>query len=963
DASGLFSFKGLSGEGPYIFQISHVGYISQTLSKDYGHSTKEESLYILLKDKDDLEEVVITYGSQLKSHVTGSLAQVNVSSLQDLPVNQFAQQLEGKVAGMQVAQSSGQPGRGVDFRIRGAASFASGHSPLFVIDGMPITGSINNISPDEIESITVLKDASASSLYGSRAANGVILITTKHAKKGAPTISVNGYYGVQKIPQKGVPKMMNAREFAEFENEYYQDKVTYENYTGKLDTTYVNPERYGKGTDWFAALTRSAPIQSYDVSYSAASDHSATMLIGSYTNQQGVVINSGTQLFSLRLNQDFSFFNNKLKTGINFAPSYRLDHNNRLTTEGVGGLVEKASEASPLIAPISPNGTIPLYVNSPGMVANLNPYAQFMDTKDNYATTRLLGNTYLNYEIIKGLTLKTNVGLDMGYETRDNFIPSFITANNVATATSSYVSNYSWTAEAYLNYKKTLFEDHHFEALAGYSGQKFSQVSNSVSGSGFPDNSVPYLSAATSITAGSSNTTQYSLVSMIGRLNYDYKNKYLLSAAFRNDGSSRFGSDRKYGNFPSVSLGWVLSEEDFMHALHPVSFLKVRASYGLTGNNNIGNYTYIPNTGSSNYVLGGALTPGTTITTLGNNDLAWERNKQFDIGLDLSLFNNRISFTYDYYHRITDGLIQSRPIPQASGFTTITSNVGALSFWGHEFAVNSTNLKGKLKWNTAFNISFDRNIIKSLVSPGFLRRNNTITSDYYRNQVGHHLGEFYGFVFKGLYKDQKDLDTSAQYGTASAVGTIKMQNLNSDHVIDDNDRTFIGNPNPNFLFGMTNTFQYTNFDLSFTISGSQGGKILTAAKWAYLSNMDGARGMLEAIKDRWRSPQDPGSGVYPRTLTGTTAIGRSVNSQWVEDGSYLTIKNITLGYTLPIKAFHSGFQKIRVYASVQQVYNFTKFTGQSPEVSLNALDGTGLGIDENAYPIPRTFAFGITTNF
>lgn len=963
--TGIFIIENAGVNGPYVFRISHLGYVTQTIRKARLDQQKEEAIYITLKTAStSLDEVVVSYGRQRSRDVTGAIVQLNENSIKDMPVGQFAQQLQGKIAGVQVGQPNGQPGRGMEFRIRGAASLALSNQPLFVVDGIPITGSINNINPAEIETFTILKDASASSLYGSRAANGVILITTKRARPGDARIEFNSYYGMQEIPQKGRPKMMTAREFATFQNEYYQDRVKYEGYTGKLAPEYENPERYGEGTNWFNTLTRSAPIQNYDLTVASATERSSSTIIAGYQDQQGVVLNTGTKLFSLRLNQDYNFIDNKLKIGFGIAPSYRLDHNNRLTTEGVGGLIEKIVEASPLIAPVDENGNMPLYVNSPGMVANVNPYAQLTQTKDDYKTTRILGNAFLNYSFLNGFTLKTNLAADKGGETRNRYSPASISTVGIATGQSSSVDNYSWTAEATLNYAKTFLQDHYVEALVGYSTQKFEQESNSVTGTNFPGDDVEWISAATSISAGTSNTTAYSLLSTIARLNYSYKGRYLLSGAVRRDGSSRFGSERRYGNFPSISAGWIISEEKFMQHLKYVDFLKVRASYGVTGNNNIGNSDNYPGKSKnlpSNYVLNGVLVPGTTITSLGNPTLAWEKNKQLDIGMDVTVLDNRLSLTYDYYRRKSDGLIQDRPIPRASGFPSITSNVGALEFWGHEFGLNASILKGKLKWNTGFNISFDRNRITALLPPGFIRRNNTVSSDYYRNQVGHSLGEFYGFVFEGLYKDEQDLQRSPKHST-SAVGTIKMKDVNPDGVINDNDRTFIGNPNPDFLYGFTNELRYRNFDLTVSVAGSVGGQILNPSKWAYLTNLDGARMLLAAVEDRWRSPEDPGSGIYPRTLTGTTALGRYVNSQWLEDGSYLAVKNITLGYTIGLPA-SPVIKGLRVYGSVQNAFIFTGYSGINPEISLDGLNGTSIGIDENAYPVPRTFAIGISATF
>lgn len=971
------SQKTVSGESGR-FELKNVGTNATLVFTSVGFDAQEVPLngrngltITLAAGNNKLNEVVVvSYGRQRQREVTGSIATVKSADLQDMPVNQFAQQLQGKVAGVQVNQYSGQPGRGMAFRIRGAASLFADNQPLFVVDGIPVTGGINNINPAEIETFTVLKDASSTALYGSRAANGVVLITTKHARPGDAKIEVNSFYGIQKIPDAKIPKLMNAREFAQYQKEIYEDKVKYEAFTGALDPVYRNPDSLGEGTDWYHTVTRSAPIQSYTVSLSSGTARSSTAVILGYSRQNGVVVNTGTQLYSLRLNHELRLANDKVRVGFNLAPSYRLDHNNRMETDGLDQIFQDVVEASPLIPAVNPDGSMPLFVNSPGMVSTVNPYATMVQTIDNYKTTRVLGNTYLNYEFIRGLALKTNLAVDKVGETRMRFVPSTIVAGGVATGLSSTVDNWSWTGEANLQYNKTFFGHHNVEALVGYSAQQFNNESSSVSGTNYPSNDVPFLSAATSISAGTSNASAFSLLSEIARLNYNYKGKYLLSGAVRRDGSSRFGANRKYGWFPSVSAGWVLSDEKFMEGFSAVNQLKLRASYGITGNNNIGNYTFVANTAAYNYVLNGAVVSGTTISSLGNSELGWERNKQFDVGLDLSLVRNRISFTYDYYHKLTDGLIQDRPIPNASGFSTIKFNIGVFEFWGHEFTLNTVNLTGPLKWSTDFNLSFDRNVIKSLVSPGFLRRNNTTSSDYYRNQEGHHIGEFYGIVWEGIFKDSTELKNHApvKWGTwYSSVGTPKITDVSGpngkpDGIIDENDRTFIGDPTPDFNFGLTNDFAYKNFDLNIVMAGAVGGKIMNAS-YLYLANLMGARMALKEVKDRWRSPENPGSGYYPRTMTNTSNPRNQVNSQLIEDGSYLAAKNISLGYRFNLKN-NPVMQNLRVYASVQQAFILTKYRGVNPEVNDGGADPTkGIGIDTNAYPVPRTFSLGLNLTF
>lgn len=942
-------------------EASYIGYQTQNIKRN----GKPFMNIVMIEDQKSLDEVVVVgYGTQTKRDITGAVSNVKAEGMADMPVNQFAQQLQGKVAGVQINQYSGQPGRGIQFRIRGAASLFASNQPLVVVDGLPITGSINNINPAEIESFSVLKDASSTSLYGSRAANGVIMITTKQATTGKLNISFDANYGIQKIPESKQYKMMNAREFAEFQNEYYEDRVKYEHYKGKLNPVYENPERYGEGTNWFKTLTRTAPIQSYNLTVRSGSKTASTVAVAGYSKQDGVILNTSTQLFSLRLNQKFNF-DDKLLLTFSLAPSYRKDHNNRMNTDGLGGLVEKIFESSPLVSPVNEDGTYPLFVHSPGMVSTVNPYAVLTQQKDDYATTRILANANIVYNFLDGFFLKTNFGIDKGAETRNRFFPSYTVPSLLASGYSSSVDNYSWTADFMLGYQKTLAEKHNFDVLLGYSAQKFNQTSNNVSGTNFPSDDVEWLNAATVITDGSSNTTDYSLLSQLARFNYNYDRKYIFSAAIRRDGSSRFGANKKYGYFPSVSVGWVVSDENFWK-VKPVNFFKVRMSYGVTGNNNIGNYTFMANMGQYNYVSQDKLVSGGSISSLGNTELAWERNKQFDVGFDMNFLNNRLTFTYDYYRKVTDGLIMDMPVPRASGFTSIKTNVGVIHFWGHEFSIHSVNFSGVFNWTTDFNISFDRNKVKSLVSPGYIRRNNTITSDYYRHQEGCPLGQFYGFVFDGLYKDADDLANSPKYGSNSDVGTIKMKDVSGPDgkpdgkITNEYDRTFIGDPTPDFIYGMTNNFSYKGFDLSISMAGSVGGKILNPTRWAYLSNLDGARMMLKETKDRWRSEENPGSGKYPRTKSGTTAIGRSVNSQWIENGSYLSVKNISMGYKFNLDRKKAFIDYVRLYMSIQNALTFTGYKGANPEVNVGGMDPTkGVGIDENAYPVPRTISFGV----
>jgi len=977
DINGNYTLR--LAPGTYTLIASFTGYTKAEIKDVKVTAGKETVSNIVLNTNNQLQEVDISYGTQSRRDITGSISELKAKNLEDQPIQQFAQELQGQIAGVEVVQDNGAPGRGFDFRIRGAASLSFSNQPLFVVDGLPVTGGINTINPDEIETFTILKDAAASALYGSRASNGVVLITTKHAKAGDSQVTFDMNYGDQIVAKNSRLKLMDAEQFATFENQYYQDKLTYEPTTNPtLDPVFADPSRYGVGTNWLDVMTRTAPIESYNLTVATAREHSSSTVIAGYSDQEGTIINTNVEQFNLRINQDFTSENNKLKIGFNLAPSYHIDHNTRtsMATEGVSGLMERISEASPLSVPINPDGTYPLTVNVGPEVSNINPYAQYMLTQDNYYTTRILANGYLNYEILKGLTLKTNLGIDKVDDIRNYFEPGTVVLTGIANGISSYNDNYSWTAEAYLNYKKDFGKDHHLEALVGYSAQQFNETTNQITGNTFSSNSIPYLNAATNITQGISDIYQSGLLSTIGRLNYSYKDKYLLQAAIRRDGSSRFGTDNQYGIFPSVSGGWIVSDEKFMEPFTAVSYFKIRTSYGITGNNNFGStvtdaalYPAVATIGSGtayNYTFNNVLQQGLINSNIGNQDLIWEQNKQFDAGFDISFLKDRISLTYDYYLKTTEGMIQARQLPGSSGFASVAYNIGAFRFWGHEFTLNTVNTTGELKWTSAFNISFDRNLVTNLVAPGYVVESTSLSADDNRNAIGHPLGMFYGFVFEGLYKNAADVANSAKETLATAdVGVAKFADLNGDGVIDANDRTFIGNPNPKFLYGLSNSFRYKKFDLNFTMNGSYGNQIMAYAKWAYTANLDGARGgLLEAVADRWRSPSDPGAGIFGRTETNTTALQRYANSQWIENGSYLAAKNINLGYNIPIDPQNKSVVKsIRIYASVANAFIITKYDGGNPEVSVNGLNGISEGVDQNSYPISRTYSLGLSSRF
>ncbi|HEY8661347.1 MAG TPA: TonB-dependent receptor [Hanamia sp.] len=974
DSTGGFTIQVAKGK---TLVFSFIGYKEQQIKIN---NEKELDIQMASTNSTLGEVVVVSYGTQKRRDVTGSIAQLNASKLKDIPVGQFAQQLQGQIAGVNANINTGRPGQGMGIQIRGAVSINAGNYPLIVVDGQPLAAvqgvnPINNINPDEIESFTVLKDASASALYGSRAASGVILITTKHAKAGKTQVDLNAYYGVASIDRSHIPKVMDAHQLATFMNEFFQDKIKYENYINPVTNTatvpdeYANPDQYGKGTNWLDQVLRSAPTQNYSLSISDSREKSSTSIIAGYFNQQGIVINTGYERYSIRANNEFRP-TKYLTIGLNVAPSYQIDHNSQGgPTDGARNIIEGPLLSSPLTKPYNADGTPTNQASGFFLIPEPNYRLVALNTNDIYKTTRLLGNTYIQADLFKGLTFKTSFDIDISGTTRNRFVNQYAGAGlgappplpvsriNGLYATDNYTS---WVNENIFTYKTTIAKDHHIEALAGYTAQKYSEYSNSANGSNFPDASIPFISAA-GTTTGTSGFTGWTLLSMVGRLNYNFKEKYLLSASIRRDGSSKFGSNNQYGVFPSISGGWIVTDENFMKSLPVVNYLKLRAGYGLTGNFNFnsGNYPAISLISPINYVFNNTLTGGKLISQLGNSDLTWEKNKQLDLGVDIGILNNRITLTYDYYHKITDGLLYQVNIPQSSGFSSVSSNIGTFEFWGHEFSVSSANLVGNFKWNTNFNISFNRNIIKKLGTQNL----SILPPEAYDfpniQEVGQPIGMFYGYLNDGVYMNQQEFDSEPKDAT-SQVGSVRMKDVNGDGKITPDDRTIIGNPNPDFLYGMTNTFTYRQFDLNIIFAGSYGGQIedLRAQSSA---NLDGAFNLYANQLDHWRSPEDPGNGIVPSTRAGTTALYRTVQSLWVHDGSYLTCKNITLGYTFNLRE-NRYMNKLRLYGSVQQAFTITKYPGFSPETNSQGyagLNGLRIGVDNTEYPIPRTFAIGI----
>lgn len=959
DVNGNFSLNVNSAD---ILEVSYLGFETQNVP--IGGKT---SVNIILEENRRLldEVVVVAYGTQRARSVTGSMSRMDAETLKDEPVSQIGEKLQGKFSGVQVNQANGEPNGGINIRIRGSASINGGNSPLIVVDGFPSSISLNDISPDEIENITVLKDAASSSLYGSRAANGVILITTKSAKgyEGKPKISFSGYYGVEIVPKKGRPDVMNAQEFAQFKKEFYEDKARYEGYTGGVPECYAHPEQVKNGTDWVDILMRNATNKNYNVGMTAGTEKFKSAVNLNYNAKEGVILETYSNRFSVRANNSY-VANDHLTIGFNVSGAYTRS---QITGSlGSGRNIILSSELmDPQLKYKNDDGTYPLSFTQPGMFANPNWYLVLKRRKTPRKAMRGTVNAFADVSIIDGLKYHFSANANL-YSTRvAQWVPStasgamFSAPPQPAYGSYSTSNGVNWMIENTLDYHKTFFENHNIDLLLGYSAQKSRYEGANISARDYPDDEIGWFTAALT-RVGSGSKSGWALISYLARLNYDYKGRYLLSFSFRRDGCSRFGSDSRWANFPSVSGGWVMSDEKFMSGLKHLSFLKLRGSWGEVGNYNIGDYTHLSTIGSSNYVFNSAITSGRAVSGIGNTELTWETTRQWDLGLELGLFNDRIYFVYDFYRKQTKGLLYQVDIPYSTGFGSIQSNIGKFRFWGHEISLQTKNLVGKFIWNTQINISIDRNKAIKLGTNNAPIGGYNYVYDWNRTVVGRHLGEFYGFIYEGVYMTQEDFESSPKYNN-SMVGTTKCKDVDGDGDVDLDDKTLIGDPNPDMTFGITNEFRWKNFDASILFTGSVGNDIMNAT-WSEFYNLDGVFNVLKDVKYRWRSEENPGNGRVPRTRQGTTNLFRLTHSLMVEDGSFLRLKNLTIGYTIPIKQ-NNYLNSLRVYFSAQNLLTFTKYGGMNPEISSRGESGLYQGVDQSAYPIAKVYSFGLNLNF
>jgi TonB-linked SusC/RagA family outer membrane protein len=998
DADGRYTIDAAEGQ---LLIFSFIGY--QTTTRVLSGATVID-VQMFVEENNLQEFVVVGYGTIQKKDITGSVSAINSNQIKDQQVVSLDLAMAGQMAGVVVSQSTGAPGGGASVRIRGAGSLSAGNEPLYVIDGFPVTNDydqrnnpLNTINPADIDNIQVLKDASATAIYGSRGSNGVILITTKSGKVGASRIDFNLSTGVQQVEK--LVDVLNAREFAQYINESRNNawvnsglgrlpsdpnSVRQNNVMYLLPDVLSNPESLGEGTNWQKEIFRTARMNNYQLNFSGGNDKTKYFISAGYLEQEGIIINSDLKRYSFRANVE-SQMNKRVKVGANITPSYTFS--NQSLAEGNwqgGGIIQTAIAAAPHLTPYDADGN---YTKVTGQGIGLsevdNPVKIAKEYFHQQGTLRLLGTAFTEISLIDNLKFKTLVGGDIRNFQEDIFSNSLINPNSVnltkpAIGTNSTSQTRNWLAEFTLNYAKTVGK-HNFNAVLGYTAQSELLEFNRITGTNFPNDNIKTVNAAGLITSAFNTKEEWSLLSYLSRLNYNFDDRYLLTATVRRDGSSRFGVDNRWGFFPSVSLGWRISEENFMNEVDWISELRLRASSGLTGNNFISNYGAIGLTGPENYPLGlngGAVVNGIRLANIPNSTLGWERNRQTDLGLELGLLQNRFYLSADYYQKRTSDLLLNVPVPTLTGYSNALQNIGEILNKGFEFTVTSRNSVGAFKWTTDINFSTNDIRVTALGpdgSPIISRQATSASSPTHITQIGSQPGSFYGYQVIGVYQNQQDIDSSPVIrngnGTVqSKPGQLKFADINGDGVINASDRTILGDPFPDFTYGLTNIFNYKNLDFSFTLQGVQGFEVLNLAR-RYYANYSGTYNVLRSASNGWKSESDQGDGVSPQidrnfnSIAGSNVVN-NVTSLFVEDGSFLRIRNITLGYNLS----SSMLQKLKLASArlsftVQNAYTFTKYEGFNPEVSAQGGSPLVPGVDAGGYPLARSFMFGLNVGF
>ena len=991
DDSGLYSIEARTGD---VLVFEFLGMVSQKIKL----GTSKILDVTMIEDALKLDDVVVVgYGVQNKRDITTSISSVSPDEMKNLPINDINQALIGQAAGVNVTSVSGTPGGGFDIQIRGMSTLGADSSPLYVVDGVVLpqetsleSGPFSFINPSDVASVEILKDAAAAAIYGSRASNGVVLITTKTGTAGKPRVGITIKGGVQQVFNK--VDLLTAREFAELaieaRNNLWLDQGRDINEPDPVRGVNTKIGYFQdflasgkKGTDWQDAIYRLAANQEYLVNVSGGAKGIRYMVSGGVLNQDGIVKNSNFQRFSFRSNVDVTL-GEHITLGVKVNPVFtRQDY---IRTHGryhdaAAGVVQGALLMNPLLDIYDPESIsgYSIGINQGNAMVNVeNPVAKINLLKDKRNTFRFLGEVYMNYKIIKGLNLRISGSVNTNYFQKNCITPSLIGAytqlpprENSIESTASMTTNLQFSTQ--LSYAKSFRSGHNLTAVAVFETQymKNNGVTAKANGTWTDDLLIVDGSLDESYRLGYSSINEWGLVSGVGRVNYNYREKYYLTASVRMDGSSRFA--KKWGTFPALSAAWRVSGENFMNSVPWISDLKLRASYGVTGNNSIGNYQHLSLMTGSNYVFGAGgetIANGIRISTLGNDDLTWEKTHQLDLGIDLSMFRDRVNIIVDYYDKQTENLLLSLQTPLTTGFASVMSNIGRISNNGWEFTLKTRNIDTKFKWDTDFNISFNKQKVLELgptkdplYGDAIFFTNSNIT------QVGQPIGLFYGLNVIGIYQNQDQVDNFPGIKTGNAKsrpGEFIFEDVNKDGSITLEDRTIIGNPHPKCTFGFTNTFSYWNFTLRVFLRGALGYDVMNMSFGDTPYNM-GAN-MHRKVLNRWQSEENPGDGKTPRVVRTNRAVvsNTQLNSSFIEDGSFLNIQNVSLTYRFPTTITKKlKMSDLSLAFSVHNLYMFTDYTGYNPEASWSIGATLSPGVDWGTYPLARTYMLTLTTNF
>jgi TonB-linked SusC/RagA family outer membrane protein len=1006
-SGGTYEITGVE-PGTYTLTASFVGYGDETedgVVVEAGEATVVDIM--MQQEAAGLDEVVVVgYGEQQRRDLTGAVSSISEEDVERLPTSSPDKVLQGQVSGVRVTNTSGAPGSVARIRIRGGNSILGGNEPLYVVDGFPFynnnseassgvtsappRNALATIPPSDIKSIEVLKDASATAIYGARGANGVVLITTKQGREGETNVNFSSNIGFQEA-RRTLP-VMNAKEFARLANEARYQRSLFDDAKETPLYTEEQIESFGKGTNWQEELFRTAPLHNYNLSISGGYDDLKYYTSARYSNQRGIIRNSGLIQMSLRANLRMDI-SSRLQFGNNLLVS-QISGNQAQT--GSGGDVRHGSNVNAVgsalgFNPIQPVrgpetgdytfaaehvGEVPGADNRMLNYGNPVQYAEVAVNEN--TTTRILGNFFVKYNILNNLTLQTSFGTDLTSNKANHFVPSSlkVAAGENGRAGVSSKRSVTWLNENTLTYDGDFGPQHSVDVLAGFTAQHFDNELLGTRASGFSTDRLKFndLTSANVHSPSWTGSSSWSLLSYLGRVNYELQGKYLFTATARMDGSSRFGEGNRWAFFPSGAVAWRLSDEPFMQRLGLVSNLKLRASYGVTGNQAFGNYESYGRLGTNRYIIDGSPVVGFAPTRIPNPDLKWERTHQFDVGIDVAFFNHRLRITGDYYLKRTNDLLLNTRLPMTSGFETATQNVGSLENEGIGLGIEANVLRTGLVWDVGLNVSANRSEVTDLGAED--QRLITIPYNLAGGapigviKEGEPLGNLRAWETNGLYLTEEEAangpNQSPALGRPNVVGGFRLVDQNGDGVVNSNDLAVIGNALPDFSGGFTSDFIYGNFDLSMLITYSYGRQLYNINK-QQMSLTDAWNNGGAFLVDRWsvdNSPEENAQAEWDRAGWPAGRTPTAPLDKFIEDASYLRLSNVTLGYTFPLEQLGlTSVEQARIYVGAQNLFTLTEYSGYDPESEISGQTNVLYGYDYGVYPTAKTYRIGLLVSF